>query len=108
MSTTEAIQSNQGLLPLLRLVLYKNEVFHLPPVSQEIRVLSGVGWVTTSGRDIILGPDEKALISAHADFALISALGKSPLIFELRGSPRSGHSDLARFGWTNSNPKLRI
>lgn len=96
MSTIEAIRSKQGISPLLRLVLYKNEVFHLPAVSQEIRVLSGVGWVTAAGKDIILGPDEKIDLSGHEKFVLISALGQSPLIFEVSGNRCSAWIDKPR------------
>ena len=93
MSTTVTMQSNKGFSPWLRLVLYKDEVFHLPAVSQEIQVLSGVGWVTASGQDIILGPDEKVHIGGNEKFVLISALGQSPLIFEVRDNRCSAWVD---------------
>ena len=64
-----------------RLLLQAGEVFRFPEC-QEFHVLSGVAWITVAGEDIILTSQEKALLSSHKD-AVISALGKVPLILEV-------------------------
>jgi hypothetical protein len=69
---------------LARLVLYKGEVFHLPKANQKIHILSGCAWLTVAGRDIILPRGEKISLGQAKDFAVISALGQSPLVFEVR------------------------
>jgi len=67
-----------------RMVLYKGELFHLAKANQKIQILSGCAWLTLAGQDIILPRGEKISLGPAKDFALISALGQSPLIFEIR------------------------
>jgi hypothetical protein len=69
--------------PFLRLILYKNEIFHLPQACQEIRVLAGCAWLTLDGQDIILTRGDQLWLAKNRDFALVSALGQNPLIFEV-------------------------
>jgi hypothetical protein len=71
--------------PMLRLVLYKGEVYRLPATSHGIRVLSGVAWVTVTGKDRILLMDEQTSLSLNNDFALVSALDRTPLVLEVWG-----------------------
>ena len=71
---------------MVRLVLRRNEVFHLPAVSQGIEVILGTAWVTVKGRDIFLACGEKFLLPTRRDPALISAVGRTPLILEIFGA----------------------
>lgn len=73
---------------LLRLVLWRNEVFRLSPESRGVRVLAGRAWVTYAGQDLILGRGDEVSITPGGDFALLSALGRRPLIVEILGAGR--------------------
>jgi hypothetical protein len=82
--TTAQPKNNQASSsPSLRLMLYKNEIFHLPQTCWEIRVLSGCAWLTLAGRDIILTQGDQLSLAKNKDFALVSALGQNPLVFEI-------------------------
>lgn len=72
------------LVPMLRLVLYKNEVCRIPQSYSEVRVVSGNAWITMNGRDMFLVRGERANLGSSEDVALISALGKTPLVLEVR------------------------
>jgi hypothetical protein len=74
---------------MLRLVLYKGEIFRLPGALAWMRVLSGKAWLTVGGQDIILGGGETASVRSKKDVALVSTFGSAPLIFEVRGCQRS-------------------
>ena len=69
--------------PLLRLVLYKGELYRLPASGQSIRVLSGVAWVTVAGKDMFLVAGEKIVLTASGGITLVSALGRVPLVLEV-------------------------
>ncbi len=62
--------------------LHQGEVFRFPSACRELYVLSGVAWITVAGEDIILTSNETASLASNKDFAIISALGKVPLILE--------------------------
>jgi hypothetical protein len=75
--------------PQLRLVLYKSELYRLPANGQVIRVLSGIAWVTAAGKDMFLVAGEKMVLTASGDIALVSALGRVPLVLEVWGDKNS-------------------
>lgn len=82
-----ATQSKECFNPthlVARMVLYKGELYHLPKANQRIQIVSGCAWLTLAGQDIILPRGEKISVDPAKDFALISALGQTPLIFEIR------------------------
>lgn len=70
---------------LLRLMLYKDEVLRLPESCEEIRVLSGIAWLTINGKDITLAQGEKRLITPRKGMVLVSTLRDTPLVFEAWG-----------------------
>jgi hypothetical protein len=73
--------------PMLRLTLVRHdEVFRLPVASRSIEVVAGTAWITVNGRDIFLASRERLWLPAHRDAALISAVGRSPLILEVFGT----------------------
>ena len=68
---------------MLRLLLYKGELYRLPPAAAGIRVLAGRAWLTVAGQDLLVTPGEKVSLPSRKDGALISALGQAPLILEI-------------------------
>jgi len=74
---------------LLRLTLYSGEVYKAPRGCMAVRVRTGMAWVTQGGADIILEAGRGADLPAGKDFALVSALGRRPLVVEVLGYERS-------------------
>lgn len=68
---------------LTAIKLENNQVFKLPQAYREVQVLSGTAWITVDQQDIILRCGEKTAIPSSNNFAVISALTKNPLIFEV-------------------------
>jgi len=83
--TNRGTTQQNSTTPMLRLVLYKGEVYRLPATSQGLRVLSGIAWVTLTGQDIFLEAGEKALFTLRGEIALASALSDVPLVLEVWG-----------------------
>lgn len=71
---------------MVRLMLRHDEVLRLPATGQGLEVIAGVAWVTVNGRDIFLASGERLLLPSRRDSALISALGRNPLILEVFGA----------------------
>jgi hypothetical protein len=76
---------------IARLVIYSGEVFRLPAECRGLRVVSGKAWVTFDGRDIVMNRGERTVLGEHGHPALVSALGRKPVILEVRGRRRSRH-----------------
>jgi hypothetical protein len=72
----------------LRIVVYRGEIARLPAGGRALRAVSGKAWITYAGRDIILAPGEAAALAAGEDIALVSALGRNPLVLELVAGAR--------------------
>lgn len=70
---------------MVRVMLRHNEVFRLPADGQELKVMAGVAWVTVQGCDIFLTSGEYLRLPSRREAALISALGRQPLILEVFG-----------------------
>jgi hypothetical protein len=75
---TNSSANQQNISSMLRLVLYKGELYCVPATSQGLRVVSGSAWVTTAGQDIFLEAGEEARLTVNGDIALASA--KNPFI----------------------------
>lgn len=67
----------------LRLVLCAGELHRMRPPHAHVRVVFGTAYVSHGGRDLILAAGDCATVDSGADAALVSALGKQPLIVEL-------------------------
>jgi hypothetical protein len=78
--------ATQSINEMLRLILYKGEVFRLPASFKEVQVLSGLAWLTINGKDILLEQGQKIALSSKEDFALVSAMRDMPLVLEARGA----------------------
>jgi hypothetical protein len=70
---------------LLRLVLYRGEVYRVPPVGRGVRILRGRAWVTYAGEDILLARGDEACLASTQGAALVSAVGCAPLVLEVLG-----------------------
>ena len=68
---------------ILRLLLYQGEVYRLPQAACGLQVLAGRAWLTVAGEDVFVTPGEPLPLPASKDGALISALGRTPLILEI-------------------------
>ena len=77
---------------ILRLMLCHNELFRLPRAGRGLAVVAGTAWVTVNGQDIFLAPDQSLCLPARRDTALISALGRTPLILEVFGATSAPHN----------------
>lgn len=67
----------------LRLVLCAGELHRMRPPHTQLRVVFGTAYVSHAGRDIIVAAGDCATFDSASDVALISGLGKQPLIVEL-------------------------
>jgi hypothetical protein len=84
LAVAEIPQANPDLAPaLLRLVLYKGELYRLPQVCRGVRVVSGTDWLTVAGEDLFVPQGEKVLFNSAKEGVLVSALGNVPLIVEV-------------------------
>jgi hypothetical protein len=70
--------------PALRMVLVEGETLRLPHSCLQVSVLSGTAWITQAGTDTLLHGGTSLELSAAGDQAVISAIGKGPLFFEMR------------------------
>ena len=70
--------------PALRMVLVEGETLRLPLSRMRVNVLSGTAWITQTGTDSLLQAGASLDLSAAGDQAVISAIGKGPLFFEMR------------------------
>lgn len=80
-SYSSKVKSNAQIMPR-RFILENGEVFRVNHFYTELQVLSGVAWVTVEGKDLILHSGDKIKFESKKDVAIISVLGKAPLIVE--------------------------
>ena len=64
---------------------HQGDVYRLPEEVAELRVKSGMAWVTVPGEDILLSTGEFALFFPGDHDAVLSALGDKPLVVEELG-----------------------
>jgi hypothetical protein len=67
----------------LRLVLYRGDVYRFPPAGRGLRILKGRAWVSYAGEDIVLARGDEACLASSQGLALVSPVGRSPLILEI-------------------------
>ena len=65
-----------------RLMLLPHEVCRLPETASTVYVVMGQAWITTAGKDIIAACGETYPVGKDA---VISSVGKTPLILEIVG-----------------------
>ena len=69
----------------LRVMLLQGEVQRIGANYRGMRVRSGRAWVTLNGRDLVLKRCEEIALEMRQDAAVVSALGRAPLVIELLG-----------------------
>ncbi len=67
----------------MRLVLYRGEVYRFPPAGRGLRIVKGRAWISYAGEDIVLGRGDETCLTSSQGFALVSAVGRTPLILEV-------------------------
>jgi hypothetical protein len=65
--------------------VHSGEVYRVPADIAEVHVLSGLGWVTVPGKDLILSTGEIAMLAADERDAVVSSLGERPVVIEELG-----------------------
>ncbi len=79
--------SNTGIQ--MRVMLLAGEVHRVRSNYRGLRIRSGQAWVTVNGRDLVLKRGEEVALEKRHDAAVVSALGRAPLVIELLGdAPR--------------------
>jgi hypothetical protein len=79
----------------MRMMLLQGEVQCIAANYRGLRVQSGMAWITVNGRDLILKQCEEIALDMRRDAAVVSALGRAPLVIELLGeAPRQPTIDL--------------
>ncbi len=81
---------------LLRLVLYRGEVYRVPPAGRGVRILKGRAWATYGGEDILLARGDETHFASGQGAALVSAVGCAPLVLEVVGQDRWASSSAPR------------
>jgi hypothetical protein len=66
-----------------RLVLYRGELYSVPPHFRLLRVTTGVAYVTQSGQDHIVRSGQELHLTRVADLALVSGVDGEQVIVEL-------------------------
>ncbi len=78
---------NAGLQ--MRVMLLKGEVQRVETNYRGLRVRSGRAWVTLQGRDLVLKRGDEVALDGRQPAAVVSPLGRAPLVIELLGeAPR--------------------
>ncbi len=98
-------RENRQTATMLRLVLYKGEVYRLSAAGRGIRILSGIAWATVAGEDMFLVAGETVTFPLRADGVLVSALSRSPLVLEVLGDTElaaPGSLVAAQSGWQDA------
>ncbi len=78
----------------LRLVLYRGEVYRFPPAGRGLRIVKGRAWGSYGGEDIVLSRGDETCLAPSQGFALVSAVGRTPLILEVVGQDCPAASSL--------------
>ena len=60
------------------------DLYCLPYGALNVRVLSGIAWITSQTEDHVLEPDEELAIPRQMHAVIVSAVGHQSLSFEVR------------------------
>ena len=66
-----------------RMSLSDREAFTLPRQVRFVRVLSGTAWVSIGREDVVIRPQETLYLTQRQPGAIVTALGKQRLEFEM-------------------------
>src|SRR5437763_1682088 len=81
-AVSTAIELNPIVADNRRLILLKGEVARIQP-PKTLRVVSGHAWISANGEDILAAAGESVSFERSHDFAVISAMGRAPLVVTL-------------------------
>ena len=88
-----SVQTSNGGIQM-RVMLLRGEVQRVKSNYRGLRVRSGRAWVTLNGRDLVLQRGEEVALETRHDAAVVSPLGRAPLVIELLGeTPRQPTAD---------------
>ena len=74
----------QGTDVQLRLMILEEEQFQFSHSSQwKIRVLMGVAWLSSEGRDFVLTPNDSQTIPKQKHNAILSTVNNAPVLLEI-------------------------
>ncbi len=77
------------LTNVMRLMLVGQETYRVAHNYRGLRVRSGQAWLTVSGRDHVLKRGDEIALQVKDDYAVVSAVGRAPVVIELLGeAPR--------------------
>lgn len=62
------------------LMVLKTEAYRIPANVKQIRILSGMAWLSTGGQDIILQRNEEFALSSKQHDVVISSVRKVPTV----------------------------
>ena len=65
------------------LTLKRGQVYRLPTMFSQIRVVAGCAWITHSGKDILLYEGQSASFDHQKGTAIVSAAHTDPVVLEL-------------------------
>ncbi len=68
---------------LIRVMLMKGETYRVEPHQRGLRVRAGQAWVTLNGCDFVLKRGDEIAVESKHDFAVVSALGRTPVVIEM-------------------------
>jgi hypothetical protein len=85
---------NTKLTNMMRVMLMGRETYRIAPNYRGVRVRSGRAWITLGGRDHVLKRGEEIALHSNADYAVVSPVGRAPVVIELLGeAPRQPCAD---------------
>jgi len=79
---------------LMRVMLTRRETLRVRPGYRGLRVRTGHAWVTLAGRDLTLGRGQELALDSKDGPAVVSTLGRMPVVIELLGETPEGVSSL--------------
>lgn len=62
---------------------YRTDAGSIEPAGQRLRVIEGTAWISLNGEDYILYSGDTLLLEGSAYPAVISALGRTKLVYTL-------------------------
>ncbi len=71
------------LTNIMRVMLLGRETYRVAPNYRGLRVRSGWAWVTLNGHDHVLKRGEEIVLQAKHDYAVVSSVGRAPVVIEL-------------------------
>ncbi len=75
---------------LMRVMLTRRETLRVRAGYRGLRVRTGCAWVTLAGRDLTLQRGQELALDSKDGPAVVSTLGRMPVVIELLGATPEG------------------